>query len=68
MTAKQRKTGKLQPDEGTIEWARHVTAGYLDQHAHLTAGMTIESVLDEPTNHLDVDYEGVLNHIPPAVR
>ena len=38
-------TGKLQPDEGTIEWARHVTAGYLDQHAHLTAGMTIEDVL-----------------------
>ena len=53
--AKQRKTGKLQPDEGTIEWARHVTAGYLDQHAHLTAGMTIESVLASAFDHLDVD-------------
>ena len=53
--AKQRKTGKLQPDEWTIEWARHVTAGYLDQHAHLTAGMTIESILASAFNHLDVD-------------
>ena len=45
-------TGKLQPDEGTIEWAKHVTAGYLDQHAHLTAGMTIEDVLASAFDHL----------------
>ena len=24
-------TGKLQPDEGKIEWCRHITTGYLDQ-------------------------------------
>ena len=30
-------TGKLQPDEGKVEWARHVRAGYLDQHGSLTA-------------------------------
>ena len=38
-------TGKLQPDEGKIEWAKNVHAGYLDQHAVLTKGMTIGSVL-----------------------
>jgi len=38
-------TGKLQPDEGKVEWSRHVRAGYLDQHAVLTPGMTIEDVL-----------------------
>lgn len=38
-------TGKLQPDEGKIEWAKHVQVGYLDQHAVLTKGMTIGSIL-----------------------
>ncbi len=38
-------TGKLQPDEGKIEWSKNVHAGYLDQHAVLTKGMTIGSVL-----------------------
>ena len=28
-------TGKLVPDEGKVEWARHVRAGYLDQHTVL---------------------------------
>lgn len=38
-------TGKLMPDEGKVEWAKHVRVGYLDQHSTLTKGMTIESVL-----------------------
>ncbi len=38
-------TGKLKPDEGTVEWNKHVRVGYLDQHAVLEQGMTIESVL-----------------------
>ena len=38
-------TGKLQPDEGKIEWAKNVHAGYLDQHAVLNRGMTIGTVL-----------------------
>ena len=38
-------TGKLMPDEGTIEWAKNVKAGYLDQHAVLQQGMTIRDVL-----------------------
>ncbi len=28
------------PDEGKVEWAKNVRAGYLDQHAVLEEGMT----------------------------
>ena len=45
-------TGKLQPDEGTVEWAKHATVGYLDQHAVLKAGMTIGEVLSSAFDHL----------------
>ena len=38
-------TGKLMPDEGKVEWAKNVRAGYLDQHAVLEKGMTIQEVL-----------------------
>ena len=38
-------TGKLQPDEGKVEWSTYVTAGYLDQHAVLEKGMTVRDVL-----------------------
>ena len=38
-------TGKLMPDEGKVEWAKNVHAGYLDQHAVLEKGMTIQDVL-----------------------
>ena len=38
-------TGKLQPDEGKIEWAKNVRVGYLDQHTVLEKGMTIQDVL-----------------------
>ncbi len=38
-------TGKLMPDEGKVEWAKNVRAGYLDQHAVLEKGMTIADVL-----------------------
>ena len=39
-------TGKLQPDEGKVEWAKNVKAGYLDQHAVLEKGMTIGGVIE----------------------
>lgn len=38
-------TGNLQPDEGKVEWSKYVTAGYLDQHTVLEAGMTVRDVL-----------------------
>ena len=45
-------TGKLVPDEGKIEWARHVKAGYLDQHATLQKGMSIRDVLQNAFSSL----------------
>ncbi|MEK4917099.1 ABC-F family ATP-binding cassette domain-containing protein [Streptococcus sp. FSL E2-3494] len=45
-------TGKLQPDEGKIEWSKYVTAGYLDQHAVLEKGMTVRDVLRTAFNEL----------------
>ena len=38
-------TGKMLPDEGTVEWSKNVHAGYLDQHAVLEKGMTIRQAL-----------------------
>ena len=45
-------TGRLQPDEGRIEWARNVQVGYLDQHAVLEKGMSIGDVLRSAYDHL----------------
>ena len=45
-------TGKLTPDEGTVEWAKRVRAGYLDQHAVLEPGMTIRDVLNSAFQYL----------------
>ncbi|MFQ7584339.1 MAG: ABC-F family ATP-binding cassette domain-containing protein [[Clostridium] symbiosum] len=39
------RTGKLQPDEGKVEWAKRVRIGFLDQHTVLAKGMTIRDVL-----------------------
>ncbi len=38
-------TGKLQPDEGKVEWSKRVRTGYLDQHTVLEKGMSIRDVL-----------------------
>ena len=45
-------TGKIAPDEGKIEWCRHITTGYLDQYSTLTAGMTIRDVLKDAFRNL----------------
>jgi ATPase subunit of ABC transporter with duplicated ATPase domains len=45
-------TGKLMPDEGSIEWAKNVRVGYLDQHTVLTAGQTIRNVLSSAFDFL----------------
>lgn len=51
-------TGKLQPDEGKIEWARRTRVGYLDQHAVLSKGMTIRDVLRGAFQYLfDLEQE-----------
>ncbi len=45
-------TGKLEPDEGKVEWAKNVKVGYLDQHAVLEKGMTIRSTLQDAFSSL----------------
>ena len=38
-------TGKLQPDEGKVEWSNNVRVGYMDQHVALTKGQSIRDAL-----------------------
>ena len=55
-------TGKLMPDEGTVEWAKHIRVGYLDQHAVLEKGMTIRDVLNSAFAFL-FDMEATMNEM-----
>lgn len=55
-------TGKLQPDEGKIEWAKRVRVGYLDQHTALDKGMTMREVLQSAFSFL-FDLENKMNLI-----
>lgn len=51
-------TGKLEPDEGQIEWSKRVRVGYLDQHAVLEKGRTIRDVLRDAFKYLyDMEQE-----------
>ncbi len=55
-------TGKLEPDEGSIEWSKHVRVGYLDQHTSLEKGLTIRDVLKNAFKYL-FDIEQELNDL-----
>ena len=55
-------TGKLQPDEGKIEWAKNVRVGYLDQHTVLEKGQTVRDVLSSAFAWL-YDMEAQMNEI-----
>lgn len=55
-------TGKLEPDEGKVEWSKKVRTGYLDQHAVLNKGMTIRDVLKTAFQYL-FDMETEMNEI-----
>lgn len=55
-------TGKLQPDEGKIEWSKRMRVGYLDQHAVLTKGLTIRDVLKGAFQYL-FDMEQEMNDL-----
>ena len=54
--------GKLQPDEGKIEWAKNAHVGYLDQHTVLEKGMTIKDVLASAFDPL-YEMENRMNEI-----
>lgn len=55
-------TGKLQPDEGKVEWAKNVRVGYLDQHTILEKGITIREVLSSAFHFL-FELEARMNDI-----
>ena len=55
-------TGKLQPDEGKVEWSKNVRSGYLDQHTVLEPGLTIQDVLRSAFSWL-FDLEARMNEI-----
>ncbi|WGG46061.1 ABC-F family ATP-binding cassette domain-containing protein [Rossellomorea sp. DA94] len=55
-------TGKLEPDEGKVEWAKRIRIGYLDQHAKLKQGMTIRDVLKTAFQYL-FDMETEMNEL-----
>ena len=38
-------TGQVVPDSGSVSWTKGITAGYLDQYAHIEAGLTQEGFL-----------------------
>ena len=59
-------TGKLMPDEGTVEWAKDVRVGYLDQHSVLETGMTIRDVLKSAFEFL-FDIEARMNTLCTAM-
>lgn len=59
-------TGKLMPDEGTIEWSKNVRVGYLDQHSVLSAGMTIRDVLKSAFNFI-YELETKINELYAAM-
>ena len=53
-------TGKMQPEEGKVEWSKHVKAGYLDQHAVLEQGNTVRDILRKAFDSL-FDMEREMN-------
>ena len=55
-------TGQLIPEEGKVEWAKHVITGYMDQTAILTKGSTIRMVLQTAFDEL-FEMENRMNQL-----
>ena len=55
-------TNKLMPDEGTIEWAKNVRVGYLDQHTVLEKGLSVKDVLSSAFDFL-YEMEARMNEL-----
>lgn len=55
-------TGQLIPEEGKVEWAKHVITGYMDQTAILTKGSTIRMVLQTAFDEL-FEMESCMNQL-----
>lgn len=59
-------TGKLIPDNGSIEWAKYVKVGYLDQLASYHKDVTIREVLQDAYSDL-FEKESRINEIYSAM-
>ena len=59
-------TGQTQPDEGSIEWSKHASVGYLDQHSRLTPGTSIRDVLRDAFRPL-YELEAAITEIGEAM-
>ncbi len=55
-------TGQLIPEDGKVEWAKHVITGYMDQTAILTKGSTIRMVLQTAFDEL-FEMESRMNQL-----
>ena len=55
-------TGQLIPEEGKVEWAKHVITGYMDHTAILTKGSTIRMVLQTAFDEL-FEMESRMNQL-----
>ncbi|SDY65383.1 ABC-F family ATP-binding cassette domain-containing protein [Tindallia californiensis] len=55
-------TGKIEPDKGTVHWAKRVRVGYLDQHTVLEKEMTIKDALKGAFQYL-FDLEAEMNQL-----
>ncbi len=55
-------TGKIEPDEGNIQWSKRVRVGYMDQHTALESGMSIRDALKGAFKYL-FDLENEMNEI-----
>ena len=54
-------TGEIHPDNGSVEWCRRITYGYLDQYSSLGKGKTIMDVLRDAFSHLNKLEEEMLD-------
>jgi ATPase subunit of ABC transporter with duplicated ATPase domains len=59
-------TGQLQSDEGSVEWAKRASIGYLDQHARLIEGLSMRDVLRDAFRPL-YELEAELGTIAEAM-
>ncbi len=53
-------THRLEPDKGTVEWAKRVRVGYLDQHSELEKGKSLRDSLRAAFSYL-YDAESEMN-------
>ncbi|MBO5452513.1 MAG: ABC-F family ATP-binding cassette domain-containing protein [Clostridia bacterium] len=62
-------TGEMTPENGTVEWCRHITYGYLDQYSTLEKGKTIMDILRSAfsrLSELEAEMVGIYDKMAEA--